>query len=167
MVAEADLESRVTKLRVECLPLPKRRLTAPNVVAGTLLLNHLPVFVLFYSRATHSFIAYKTIEKLGMSPYRVFMGFTISTPLRERVDVDIVYKNVRLFIMRCELSTDLIPLPLHNFDIILGMDWLGRHRAQMNCFAKTITFCGPISRGVVFRGERNVIPNYFISAMTT
>ena len=122
MVAEADLESRVTKLRVECLPLPKRRLTAPNVVAGTLLLNHLPVFMLFYSGATHSFIAYKTIEKLGMSPHRVFMGFAISTPLGERVDVDIVYKDVKLIIMGCEFSADLIPLPLHDFDIILGMD---------------------------------------------
>jgi len=140
--------------------------TAPNVVAGTLLLNHQPVFVLFDSGATRSFIAYKTIEKLGMSPHRVFMGFAISTPLGERVDVDIVYKDVKLVIMGCEFSANLIPLPLHDFDIILGMDWLGRHRAQMDCFAKTITFCGLMGRGVVFRGERNVIPNCFISAMT-
>jgi hypothetical protein len=140
--------------------------TAPNVVAGTLLLNHQPVFVLFDSGATRSFIAYKTIEKLGMSPHRVFMGFAISTPLGERVDVDIVYKDVKLVIMGCEFSADLIPLPLHDFDIILGMDWLGRHRAQMDCFAKTITFCGLMGRGVVFRGERNVIPNCFISGMT-
>jgi len=125
------------------------------------------VFVLFYSGATHSFIAYKTIEKLSMSPHRVFIGFAISTPLGERVDVDIVYKDVKLGIMGCELSADLIPLPLHDFDIILGMDWLGRHRAQMDCFAKTITLCGLMDRGVVFRGERNVIPNCFILAMTT
>ena len=65
--------------------------TAPNVAAGTLLLNQLPVFVLFDSRATHSFIVYKTIEKLGMSPNRVFMGFAISTTLGERINVDIVY----------------------------------------------------------------------------
>jgi hypothetical protein len=106
------------------------------MVASTLLLNHLPVFVPFDSGATHSFIAYKTIEKLGMSPHRVFMGFAISTPLRERVNVDIVYKDVKLVIMGCELSANLIPLPLHDFDINNGMDWLGRHIAQMDCFAK-------------------------------
>ena len=32
---------------------------------------------------------------------------------------------------------------------------------------KTITFCGPMGRRVVFRGERNVIPNCFILAMTS
>ena len=109
---------------------------APNMVASTLLLNHLPVFVPFDSGATHSFIAYKTIEKLGMSPHRVFMGFAISTPLRERVNVDIVYKDVKLVIMGCELSANLIPLLLHDFDINNGMDWLDRHITQMDCFAK-------------------------------
>jgi hypothetical protein len=28
-----------------------------------------------------------------------------------------------------EMKIDLIPLKLHNFDVILEMDWLGRYRA--------------------------------------
>jgi len=36
----------------------------------------------------------------------------------------------------------------------------------MDCFAKTVTFSGSIGERVVFRGERNVIPNCLISAMT-
>jgi hypothetical protein len=47
------------------------------------------------------------------------------------------------------------------------MDWLGKYRAQMDYFAKTVTFSGSMGERVVFRGERNVIPNCLISAMTT
>jgi hypothetical protein len=58
-------------------------------------------------------------------------------------------------------------VPLHQGGVILGMDWLGKYRAQMECFAKTVTFSGSMGERVVFRGERNVIPNCLISAMTT
>ena len=29
---------------------------------------------------------------------------------------------------------------MHNFDVILGMDWLETYHATMHCFSKTITF---------------------------
>ena len=35
---------------------------------------------------------------------------------------------------------DLILLKLHDFDIILGMDWLAAHHALVDCFAKKVTF---------------------------
>lgn len=48
------------------------------------------------------------------------MGFAISTSIGGNVDVDVVYMDVMLVIIRCELSTNLIPLLLHDFEIILG-----------------------------------------------
>ena len=39
-----------------------------------------------------------------------------------------------------ELHVDLILLKLHDFDIILGMDWLETHHALVVCFAKKATF---------------------------
>ena len=38
------------------------------------------------------------------------------------------------------LSVNLIVLDVHDFDIILGMDWLEAYHATMDCFAKTIIF---------------------------
>ena len=35
-------------------------------------------------------------------------------------------------------SVDLIALPFHEFDLILGMDWLSKHRAIVGCDKKTI-----------------------------
>jgi len=39
------------------------------------------------------------------------------------------------------------------------------NKAQMDCFTKTVTLQGPDGKKIVFRGERNVIPNCIISAM--
>ena len=39
-----------------------------------------------------------------------------------------------------EFSTDLIALPFHEFDLILGMDWLSNHQAQIECDKKTVVF---------------------------
>jgi len=37
------------------------------------------------------------------------------------------------------MRVNLIPLELHDFDVILGIDWLGIYRAQIDYFAKTMT----------------------------
>jgi len=140
-----------TQGRVFIMTQEKARVT-PNMVAGTLLLNHLPMYVLFDPRATHSFVAHNAIEKLGRSPSRVGKGFIISTPLGKHVDIDIIYIGIKLEVMGCETHVDLIPLGIHDFDIILGMDWLGKYKAQMNCFTKIVTLSGAMDERVVFRG---------------
>jgi hypothetical protein len=49
-----------------------------------------------------------------------------------------------------------MPLNLHNFDLIFGMDWLGAHRAQMDCFTKMLIIQRECGKRVVFRRERKV-----------
>jgi len=63
---------------------------------------------------------------------------TVSTPLRENINVDEVYKKVVLYVEGMELQVDLMPLELYDFDLILGMDWLSKYKAQVNCFTKTV-----------------------------
>jgi len=136
-----------------------------DVVAGTLQLNSLSVHVLFDLGATHSFVANKLVGGLRKNPCRIENGFIISTLLSETVNVDHIYKGVQINIGGCELKVDLLPLELHDFDVILGMDWLSMNKAQMDCFTKTVTLQRPDGKKIVFKGERNVIPNCIISAM--
>ena len=51
-----------------------------------------------------------------------------------------VIKNDSIVFGGRELHVDLILLQLHDFDIILGMDWLATHHALVDCFAKRVTF---------------------------
>jgi hypothetical protein len=39
-----------------------------------------------------------------------------------------------------ETKIDLIPLELQDFDIILGIDWLSKYKALIDCYEKTVTF---------------------------
>ena len=64
-----------------------------------------------------------------------------------------------------ELRADLKPLTLDDFDLILGMDWLSRHRAQVDCCTKTVNLQDVSGKRVVFKGERRVTPNSIISIM--
>jgi hypothetical protein len=90
----------------------------------------------------------------------------VSTPLGKNINIDEVYKGVKLYIKGVELRVDLMPLELHDFDLILEMDWLNRYRAQVDCFTKTVTLQDVSGKRVVFRGEKRVIPNSIISVMT-
>ncbi|KAJ9131035.1 hypothetical protein P3X46_033839, partial [Hevea brasiliensis] len=50
------------------------------------------------------------------------------------------------------------------YDIILGMDWLARHHAMIDCRLKTVTFGLPLYGDVVMHGERHLLPSNIISA---
>ena len=38
------------------------------------------------------------------------------------------------------MPVNLIVLMMHDFDVILGKDWLAEYKACVDCFHKTITF---------------------------
>jgi hypothetical protein len=127
---------------------------ASNVVAGMVQMNDYQMHVLFDSGATHSFITNKNVTKLSKETKRVEKGFIIGTPLGETVETIVVFEGVGININGCELEADLIPLELSDFDIILGMNWLGKNKARLDCFTKIVTFQGAKGETMVFKGER-------------
>ena len=61
----------------------------------------------------------------------------VTSPMGHSVRVNQVYKNYPLMVHDREFSVDLIALPFHEFDLILGMDWLSKHQAIVDCNKKT------------------------------
>ena len=41
------------------------------------------------------------------------------------------------------MCADLVELPMHDFDVILGMDWLHSCYACLDCHSKVVTFHFP------------------------
>jgi hypothetical protein len=105
------------------------------------------------------------VNNLNVPPSRLSVGMTISMPLKENIEIDDVYKSVVLYIEGAKLRVNLMPLKLYDFDLILGMDWLSRHKAQVDCFTKIMVIQVEGEKRVVFRGERTVVLNYIISDM--
>ena len=63
-----------------------------------------------------------------------------------------MYKNCPLMVHGREFSIDLIALPFHEFDLILGMDWLSKHRAIVDCDKKIVLFKCPDLSEVIIQG---------------
>ena len=57
-------------------------------------------------------------------------------------------------------------LGIHDFDIVLGMDWLSKYRATLDCYKKEVRLVMPEEPGVIFRGIIREIAPSLINAMT-
>ena len=97
-----------------------------NVVVGTLLINNLNVHVLFDLGTTHSFIVKRIVTKLGMRVKVVEKGFVIGTLIGNMVETNNMYVGVGVSLAGYKIELNLIPLELHDFNIILSMDWLSK-----------------------------------------
>jgi len=58
----------------------------------------------------------------------------ISTPLRDAVYVKHLYEEVKISIERYYMEVNAMSIELHDFDLILGIDWLSNHKTQIHCF---------------------------------
>ncbi|KAI3815634.1 hypothetical protein L1987_15311 [Smallanthus sonchifolius] len=54
------------------------------------------------------------------------------------VSCDTIIRDCTLTLSDHDFSIDLIPMALGGFDIIVGMDWLTKHHAEVVCFDKYI-----------------------------
>ena len=62
-------------------------------------------------------------------------------------------------------SVDLQVIPLGSYDVVLGMDWLGSHRASIDCRKKTIVCQDEQGKYVEIVGIPRPISLWMISTM--
>ncbi|KAL5565172.1 hypothetical protein UlMin_028336 [Ulmus minor] len=114
--------------------------TSPTVVTGIMFVHEIPAYVLIDSGATHSFINLMLIKKLGKSLSILDAPFCVSTPSGKCLEASSILKDCPLVIEGHILTADFIVLGIHDFDIILGMDWLSKHYATIECHEKEVLF---------------------------
>ena len=61
------------------------------------------------------------------------------------------------------MCADLVELPMHDFDVILGMDWLHSFYACLNCHSRVVRFHFPNEEELVLEGYNSSHPNPLIS----
>ncbi|XP_057532869.1 uncharacterized protein LOC130810753 [Amaranthus tricolor] len=113
-----------------------------NIVTGTFLVNSKPAFVLFDSGASHSFLSKSFIEKHSLKPSSSCQA-KVTTPSGETFLSKNLYFGMSIVISETELPVNLIEFNLKDFDLVLGMDWLRKYQAKINCAKQRITFRGP------------------------
>ena len=75
--------------------------------------------------------------------------------LRVKGDHGRVYRDCPIKIREYELLGDLIEFSFKEFDVILGMDWLSRHQAIVDCRMKRATLKTSNEDEVTFISERS------------
>ena len=124
---------------------------APNVVMGTFFLLTQLVDVLFDSGATHSFISVRLVEPLGLTPLRRSSLLYVTLPDGKTVSCEELYEGCPLRIYECEFLADLYKFELTDFRVILGMDWLAKYQAQIDCLKQKVSLKGPNGKKIVHR----------------
>ena len=132
----------------------------PRVITGTFTLFDIDLYSLIDLGSTHSYICMETkmSDKLPLVELLAY-DLLVTSPLGHSVRVNRVYKNCPLLVHDREFSIDLIALPFHEFDLILGMDWLSKHRTIVDCDKKTVLLkCSDLSEVTVHGIRSESIP---------
>ena len=135
---------------------------APEVIVGIFSLYDIEMHALIDPSSTHSYVCTKNLFDKMSSVEQLAYDIHVTSPLGHSVKVNRVFKNCPLVIHDREFSIDLIALPFHEFHLILGMDWLSKHRAIIECDKKTVVLkcldqSEVIVHGIQFGPLSNVI----------
>jgi hypothetical protein len=110
---------------------------APGVVLGEFLVEFTSATVLFDSRASHSFIATSFVEKHGIPSTQLEIPLVTRT-LGSDLLCQLKCSQVRILLSGVVFLADLTVLPSQGIDVILGMDWLTKHKGIISCASKTV-----------------------------
>ena len=121
--------------------------------------------VLIDSGATHSFVSCKFAAYMNKELESLSEALLVCTPTGENIVIERAYFECEIVIDGEVWLVDLLPLELLEFDVILGMDFLSKYHAKVDCFKKEVWLSKPDGIEVVFKGRRRILPTCVISAV--
>ena len=138
---------------------------APEVIAGIFSLYDIEMHALIDPRSTHSYVCMEHVFDKVPVMEKLAYDMHVTSPLGHSVSVNSIYRNYPIVIQAREFLADLITLPFREFDLILGMDWLTKHRAIVDCGQKTVVLRCFDQFEVIIQGIRSSVMSNVISAM--
>ena len=117
--------------------------------------------------STHLYVCIEHVFDKIPAMERLAYDMHVTSPLGHSVNVNSVYRNHPIVIQAREFLADLITLPFREFDLILGMDWLSKHRAIVDCGQKIIVLRCSDQFEVIVQGIRSSAMSNVIFAMQT
>ncbi|KAJ8758614.1 hypothetical protein K2173_000335 [Erythroxylum novogranatense] len=144
---------------------------APDVIAGMVSLFDFELYALIDPGSSHSYIcAGEMFDKKIRGPTLLLIDqleydMHVTSPLGSSVLVNQVVRNCPVMIQGSEYAADLIRLSFHEFDLIMGMDWLSKHQAVIDCKAKIVFLRRPDQSEIVFHDGCTSALTNVVSAM--
>ncbi|KAE8693084.1 UDP-Glycosyltransferase superfamily protein isoform 1 [Hibiscus syriacus] len=89
----------------------------------------------------------------------------IQSPLGKSIMLDRIFRQFLIEINGEIFPADLMELPLEEFDLILGVDWLDKHRVNIDFETKRDVLKTPDNRKIIMIGERRGFLTNVVSAL--
>ena len=140
---------------------------APDVGTSIISILDHEAYTLVDRGATHSFASKPFLNRFQIETQPLEGRMRVSLPARDPLFLDRVVKDSRVLIGGQEFPADLVALDMRDFYVVLGIDWLSRHRATLDCYKKEVKFHRLGKLEVKFRGMRRELSSNMISVMAT
>ncbi|XP_074277426.1 uncharacterized protein LOC141601064 [Silene latifolia] len=102
---------------------------------------------------------------MGLGEYKIVKD-NVFIPSGESVSCSKLYRDVSMLVEEVDLPVNLLEFPIDGFEVIVGMDWLGRYDAKIDCRQKRVCLKGPKGIKVSYRGFVVRPKCKFIAVMT-
>ena len=159
MQAEARTQARVYAVTQQDAD------SAQDVVTSIISILDHDAYTLVGPGATHSFASNPFLDRFQIETQPLGDHIRVSLPVGDPLFSDRVVRDSRVLIGGQEFPAYLVALDMRDFDVVLGMDWLSRHRATLDCYKKEVKFHRPGKLEVKFRGMRRELSSNMISTM--
>ncbi|XP_071726824.1 uncharacterized protein [Rutidosis leptorrhynchoides] len=123
-----------------------------DVVSGTFIVNSIPAHVLFDSGATKSFVSYSFCKHFNVPLCMLEHPLEVEIAADKIVVVNNVYRGCEIVLDDERYNIDLIPMG--EFQVIVGMDWLGENEGIILCRKKIVLVQSPNGKNSWIHGDR-------------
>ncbi|GKD62793.1 putative reverse transcriptase domain-containing protein, partial [Tanacetum coccineum] len=129
-----------------------------NMVNGTFLISNVYASVLFDTGADRSFVSYAFSKYIDIPPTTLDTNYSVELADEKSLTTNTILRGCTLNLKNHLFKIDLLPIELGSFDVIVGMDWMAEHRAEVVCSEKYIRV--PYRNDIlIIQGERSGVKN--------
>ncbi|XP_062093815.1 uncharacterized protein LOC133799841 [Humulus lupulus] len=136
-----------------------------KVVKGQIYIYGVKCKVLFDSGATNSYVSLDIADRLRLNVKRFANSFVTTLPLGELMLSSRWFQAVPIKVEEREHPRDSVEFNMKDYDVILGMDWLTKFGATIDCRRKIVTFRPEEGEQFTFMGEITGVRTPIISAL--
>ncbi|GKC96360.1 putative reverse transcriptase domain-containing protein, partial [Tanacetum coccineum] len=109
-----------------------------NVVMGTFLLNNRYASILFDTGADRSFVSTTFSSLIDITPTTLDHYYDVELADGKIIGINTIIRGCTLNFLNHPFNINLMPVELGSFDVIVGMDWLSKYHAVIDCAEKIV-----------------------------
>ncbi|KAJ9541893.1 hypothetical protein OSB04_028399 [Centaurea solstitialis] len=125
----------------------------PEVVTGIFPVNSKPALVLFDAGASKSFVSTSFCKGFSNVMGRLDEPLEVEIVDEKSVIVRDIYRGNVIELGRVRFRVDLIPIPMREINVVLGMSWLSLHGAWFDCEGQRVKIRNPSGGDLIITGN--------------